>query len=284
MPPLRSPIEKAIWFIESHFGQQITLDDLAGVCGLSRFQTSRLFSGTPAQTMTGYLRGRRLTEAARALADGAPDILAVAIEAGYSSHEAFSRAFVRQFGIAPSDVRERGGLLGLALVEPMRVDSAATRPLTPPAVLRRDRLSIAGIGRRLPVDDFAGIPSLWQEFHAFDNAIPEQRDRTAYGVVSDMSASGESYRYLAGVEVPVGTEVREPLQVITVPARRWAMVTHREHITTITSTIQAIFTEALHAAGLVPGEDPDLLEVYRETFDPWSGLGGVELWVPLRDR
>jgi AraC family transcriptional regulator len=75
---MRSPVEKAIWFIESHFARDITLDEVAGVCGLSRFQMSRLFSHATGMTVTAYVRGRRLTEAVRALAKGAPDILAVA--------------------------------------------------------------------------------------------------------------------------------------------------------------------------------------------------------------
>lgn len=92
-----------------------------------------------------------------------------------------------------------------------------------------------------------------------------------------MSANGDSHVYLAGVEVAADTEVREPLRRITLPARIWATFTRRGHITTIMSTVHAIFAEALPAAGLVPSDDPDLLEVYPETFDPWSGLGGVEL-------
>lgn len=282
--PLRTPVEKAIWFIESHFSEEITLDDLAGVCGLSRFQTSRLFSSTPAQTMSAYLRGRRLTEAARALADGAPNILTVAIEAGYGSHEAFSRAFLQQFGTAPSGVRTRGDLAGLTLIEPMRENPAAPHRLGPPSVVRREQMVIAGISQRFPVQDFAGIPSLWQEFRAFDNVIPEQQGHAAFGVVSDMSVSGADYMYLAGAQVAVGANVHEPLQRITLPARRWAMFTHTGHVTTILGTIHAIFAQALPAAGLSPGEDPDLLEVYPETFDPWTGQGGVELWVPLVER
>ena len=80
---MQTPVEKAIWFIESHFSYDMTLDDLAQVCGLSRFQMSRLFSYATGKTVTAYVRGRRLTEAARVLADGAPDILAVALQAGY---------------------------------------------------------------------------------------------------------------------------------------------------------------------------------------------------------
>lgn len=279
---MRSPVEKAIWFIESHFAQEITLDDVARVCGLSRFQTSRLFSTTPAQTMTGYLRGRRLTEAARTLADGAPDILAVAVEAGYGSHEAFTRAFTQQFGLTPSEVRERGRLDGLILVEPMREDPEVTGRLPPPVVVRHAELHLAGIGRRFPVSDLAGIPSIWQELHTHDGAIPGRRGRTAYGVVSDMSAAGADYQYLAGVEVVPGTDVRKPLQRIVLPAQRWAVFQHRGHITTIAGTVRRIFARALPEAGLTPGDTPDLLEVYPESFDPWSGTGGLELWLPLR--
>ncbi|RYB88565.1 AraC family transcriptional regulator [Nocardioides glacieisoli] len=281
---LRSPVEKAIWFIESHFSEEITLDDVAGVCGLSRFQTSRLFTSTSGQTMSGYLRGRRLTEAARELAQGAPNILAVAIEAGYNSHEAFSRAFIQQFGDTPSQVRDRGGVDGLALVEPMREDPAVLHRLAPPTVRRREQLLVAGISRRFPVDDFAGIPSLWQDLRAFDDVIPGQLGSTRYGVINDMSAGGADYMYLGGVEVAAGTEVHHPLSRIALPAGRWATFTHAGHITTIASTIRAIFVEALPAAGLTPQDAPDLLEIYPETFDPRSGLGGVELSVPLRDR
>lgn len=281
MPAMRSPVEKAIWFIESHFAEEITLDDVAGVCGLSRFQTSRLFGTTSAQTMTGYLRGRRLTEAARALVDGAPDILAVAIEAGYGSHEAFTRAFTQQFGATPSQVRDHGRLDGLALVEPMREDPDVTGRLPPPAIVRHGELHLVGVGRRFPVDDLAGIPSVWQDLRAYDDAIPGRRGRTAYGVVGDMSAGADSYLYLAGVEVAPAADVRKPLRHIVLPAQHWAVFPHAGHITTIASTVQRIFAQALAEAGLTPGDTPDLLEVYPESFDPWTGTGGLQLWVPL---
>ena len=49
-----------------------------------------------------YMRGRRLSEAARVLANGGADILTVALDFGYGSHEAFTRAFRRsQFGVNP---------------------------------------------------------------------------------------------------------------------------------------------------------------------------------------
>jgi len=52
-----------------------------------------------------YVRVRRLSEAARALVGGAPEILTVALDSGNGSHEAFTRAFRDQFGVTPASVR-----------------------------------------------------------------------------------------------------------------------------------------------------------------------------------
>src|SRR5512138_542944 len=115
------PVSKALWYIESHFGRALDLDEIAQVGGVSRFRLSRLFGALVGRSVFDYVRGRRLTEAARSLSRGAPDILAVALEAGYSSHEAFTRAFRGQFGAAPQDVRAERRLDHLDLVEPLRM-------------------------------------------------------------------------------------------------------------------------------------------------------------------
>ena len=278
----RTPIEKALWFIESHFAREITLDEVASVCGLSRFQTSRLFSRATGSSITAYLRGRRLTQAAHALVEGAQDILAVALEAGYGSHEAFTRAFREQFGMTPAELRGRGDLDGLALVTPMREDPKLRISLPPPRTEKRGPLLIAGLGRRFAMTDFAGIPALWQEFRPHMGAIPRQKGRAAYGLVARTAADGDSYFYLAGVEVSDLSDLDDGFTGIRLPAQRWAIFTHRRHVTTIVSTIDAIFNDALPAAGLSPGDMPDLLECYGESFDPHTGYGGFEIWAPVR--
>jgi AraC family transcriptional regulator len=281
MAGMQTPVEKAIWFIESHFSHAITLDDLARVCGLSRFQVSRLFSCATGTTVTAYVRGRRLTEAARALADGAPDILAVALQAGYGSHEAFSRAFRDQFGLSPAELRARGHLAGLALVEPLREDPVVPVHLPPPRLVSPGPLLIAGIGRRFADDDFAGIPALWQAFHPYLGAIPGQKGQAAYGLVAGTAAAGGTYFYLAGVEVADLADLDSSFTGMRLPAQRWAVFPHEDHITTIASTIHAVFAQALPAAGLTAGDMPDLLERYDGRFNPRTGAGGLEIWVPV---
>jgi AraC family transcriptional regulator len=43
-----------------------------------------------------------------------------------------------------------------------------------------------------------------------------------------------------------------------------------------------VFVKALPAAGLAAGDMPDLLERYGESFNPWTGAGWFEIWVPVK--
>src|SRR5450755_2371349 len=102
-----NPAQKALWFIESHLGDALTLDEIAAIGGVSRFHMVRAFAAATGLSVMRYVRARRLTEAARALANGAPDILTLALDADYGSHEAFTRAFRGHFGVTPEAVRDR---------------------------------------------------------------------------------------------------------------------------------------------------------------------------------
>jgi AraC family transcriptional regulator len=105
-----SVIAEMLWVLESRSREQLSLEELSSVTGRSKSYLSRIFPLVTGHSVTGYLRARRLSEAARLLAEGAPDILSVALEAGYGSHEAFTRAFRDQFGVTPQAVRQRRSL------------------------------------------------------------------------------------------------------------------------------------------------------------------------------
>ena len=117
MRPAVNPASKALWHIETRFGDDLTLDDIAQAAGVSRFHLARVFEVRMGKSVMGYVRARRLSLAALALAAGAPDILAVALDAGYGSHEAFTRAFSAAFGRTPEAVREAGSVKTLDLQE-----------------------------------------------------------------------------------------------------------------------------------------------------------------------
>lgn len=79
--------------------------DLAARVHISRFHLSRVVAATVGEPPTRLRRRLLLERAAFRLLSGDGTILAVAIEAGYSSHEAFTRAFARSYGSAPGQWR-----------------------------------------------------------------------------------------------------------------------------------------------------------------------------------
>src|ERR1700726_3641258 len=127
-----NPAQRALWFIESHLGEELTLDEIADVAGISRFHMVRAFAAATGFSVMRYVRARRLSEAARALANGAPDILNVALDADYGSHEAFTRAFPDHFGLTPETVRSLKCIDDIKLQEPIQMDSSFIGNLAPP--------------------------------------------------------------------------------------------------------------------------------------------------------
>src|ERR1700676_1408909 len=159
-----SPAQKALWFIEGHLAEELTLDQIAAIGGISRFHMVRAFAAATGLSVMRYVRARRLSEAARALAGGAPDILALALDADYGSHEAFTRAFRDHFGVTPEAVRSSTRLDNLSLQEPLVMDSTVIDNLHAPRFLTGKPLLVAGLGERFSHDNGAGIPGLWQRF------------------------------------------------------------------------------------------------------------------------
>src|SRR5881275_1704378 len=143
-----NPAQKALWFIESHLADELNLDEIAGVAGISRFHMVRAFAAATGLSVMRYVRARRLSEAARALAGGAPDILTLALDADYGSHEAFTRAFRDHFGVTPEKVRGLACTDHLTLQEPIQMDSTCTDNLASPRFEISKPLLIAGIGER----------------------------------------------------------------------------------------------------------------------------------------
>jgi hypothetical protein len=111
-----------------------------------------------------HVRGRRLSDAAKALSNGATDILSVALDAGYGSHEAFTRAFRDQFGVTPETIRAQGHVKKIELVDPIKIDETLRIKLEPPRFVKGRRLLIAGLGERYTCETSAAIPSQWQRF------------------------------------------------------------------------------------------------------------------------
>ncbi len=271
------PVQRALWYVEGHLSDDITLEQVAKVAGLSRHHLVRAFGWATGRSVMRYVRARRLSEAARRLACGAPDILPVALEAGYGSHEAFTRAFREQFGVTPDEAR-RGA--AVALVEPIRLSEPLLPALDPPRIVTGPALLLAGVLARYTEENAAAIPNQWERFTPWFGHVPGQTPNVAYGVLVD--GDDGLHGYLTAAEVSALDDLPAELHTLRLPARRYAVWTWAGHVAEIRSVWRTIFSQSLPETGLVPAE-ASMFERYPETFDPATGRGGFEVWIPLQE-
>ncbi len=110
-------IQQAVDLVEADLSQDLTAGAAARTAGMSLRSFHRYFPALTGYKFGEYLRKRRLSAAAGELRAGQASILAVAIQSGYDSHEAFTRAFKSEFEVTPSEFRS--GDLPAARVRPI---------------------------------------------------------------------------------------------------------------------------------------------------------------------
>ncbi|MET1079585.1 MAG: AraC family transcriptional regulator [Pseudomonas sp.] len=273
------PVAKALWYIESRVEQELSLAQIADVCGLSRFALSRLFAAHAGCSVMRYARARRLSEAARLLAAGAPNILGLALDSGYASHEAFTRAFREHLGRTPEQVRAQASLDGVQLMEPIRMKPLESVALAAPRFEQGPALLIAGLSERFTFDTNEGIPTLWSRFARQIETLPGRLGWVTYGLCCNPGEDG-SFEYLAGVQVRRLEDLPAHFTRLKLPARRYAVFTHQGPVTTLHQTVHVLWNHWLPASGLRVADAPEF-ERYSEDFNPLAGTGVVDIWIPL---
>ena len=279
-----SAILKTIWFIESRFrDNELSLDVMAAHAGVSRSHLSRIFPIVTGRQLSTYLRGRRLTEAAKELANGAPDILNVALDAGYGSHEAFTRAFREQFGLTPDELRRRRSLDTLDLMEPISMDSPEKVTLAPPVIESRPALRVAGLNSHFTFKTMDTLPHLWQRFGPYLPELAFDGPPPAFGITGRMPEGIDSFDYMAAAPLPKGKDLPPGLTEMTLLAGTFARYRHEGHISKIRATCAAVFETGIPELGREAYTDWfSFIEYYGPDFEPSTGLGTVEIWVKLK--
>jgi AraC family transcriptional regulator len=159
-------------------------------------------------------------------------------------------------------------------------------PTTPtsspiPRFESRDAFLVFGLSEHYARGTNAGIPSQWSRFGPHIGQIDGQIPYVSYGVVYNADPAG-NFDYLCAVEVPRFPDHPAEFTRLTIPRARYAVFTHTDHISSIQATLTAIWDHGLAKAGVRPADGPTF-ERYDQSFDPGTGLGGLEIWVPIKE-
>ena len=106
-------------YINENINSAITLSDLAKSAGYSQWHSARIFKELTGKSPFEYLRALRLSKAALQLRDNPKKIIDVAFDFVFDSHEGFTRAFTKQFGVSPK--KYRGNPNPVQLFMPARI-------------------------------------------------------------------------------------------------------------------------------------------------------------------
>jgi AraC-like DNA-binding protein len=105
----RKAVQRMQEYIEAHLERPITMSELANVAHYSLFHAARIFKEITGRSPFEYVRMRRLSAAALRLMHTQTRVIDVAFDFVFDSHEGFTRAFARQFGVAPSRLTKAQG-------------------------------------------------------------------------------------------------------------------------------------------------------------------------------
>jgi len=151
--------------------------------------------------------------------------------------------------------------------------------LDPPRFELAGERVVAGLNATYTFEQRKEIPTQWERFARQLGHQPTDVGQVSYGVCWNYKP-GVGFDYLTGVKVIDPGSLPKNFVQITLPAARYAVFTHRGMITSISDTIDAIWTKWLPNSGHEAAEAP-CFERYSEQFNPQTGMGGVEIWIPL---
>ncbi len=93
-------------YIESNIDRSLSLEELAEVACFSPYHFHRIFRSWVGESLCNYQRRLRVEQAAAELCYGEKKIFDIAFDAGFSSPEAFNRAFKKRFDLSPQQFRD----------------------------------------------------------------------------------------------------------------------------------------------------------------------------------
>lgn len=280
----------ALSYIEEHLEDEIEVSLAAQRALCSEYHFTRMFSFLAGIPLSEYIRRRRLTLAAFKLQGSQQRIIDIALEAGYSSPDAFTRAFQQVHGVTPSEARSAGTPLKafprMSFQLTIRGGSEMNYRME-----EKEAFSIVGLKKRVPIQ-FSGvnpeIAAMWQslnmemitELKGLSNTVPAGMISASVNFSEGrMEERGELDHYIG-----VATTLESPVSYakLEVPASTWAVF---EAVGPFPDTLQniwgRIYSEWFPSSNYEQVEGPEIL--WNESKDTTSPMYRSEIWIPVQE-
>lgn len=277
-------------FIQKHLDEELSLEQYARVAHFSPYHFHRVFRGMVGESLQEHIRRLRLERAATWLKRTDKSVLEIALESGYETHEAFTRAFRALCGTSPSHFRREKGVCPVPNVG--NVHYREDGPLTDLQLPIGDGLMEVRIERIEPlhvafvrhVGPYDQVGDAWEKL-CMRLGIEGRLGPGAkfIGVCYDDPevTAPEKIRYDACVTVDGDFAPQDDVGVQTLSGGEYAVTTHIGSYNTLGQTYAQLLGQWLPRSGRELRSEPSL-EFYLndpESTDPEDLL--TDIYAPL---
>ncbi|WED41984.1 AraC family transcriptional regulator [Legionella cardiaca] len=276
-------LEKVISFIGKHLDEKLTLNQLSEVACFSKYHFHRLFTAYTGLSLQQYIRWLRLKRAAHQLIIYKDKtIIEIAIDAGFESHESFTRAFKQTCNLSPSEFRSH---------------SSWSVWEKPPYYLARTEEKLMSVvikniaARRLAVLEHRGAPERlgesvnkligWAKSQVV-NLKPKAGEAFGFAYDDPKTTAAEDFRFDLAITVPEKLKLESDIIEKYLPSGRYAVVMHRGSRDTISDTIYRLYREWLPASGEELGDLPCIFCYYNFDHEVAETELLTECWLLLK--
>lgn len=276
-------ITRVLVYLQQHLDEPLRLDALADLAGYSPCHFHRIFTGMVGETVADHVRRVRLERAAHALRDPTLTVLRVALDAGYTDHSAFVRAFRGRFACSPSQWRRQ--LRSLPTLDPHTRTDLFNQPSRIIAMDIQIRyLSPLRIAFVRHIGPYQECQPAWERLVAWAGPRGLLHERTVcLGVGHDDPAVTDParLRYDAGIVIDDRVRVDEGISVQELPGGDHAVAVHRGPYDLLPTVYAQLMGQWLPDQGRALGRGSPY-EIYRnnpKTTKPADLI--TEICVPL---
>ena len=283
----REIILKSVQFIEKNLKQEITVLDVAQEVCYSLYHFIRLFQSITGFSPKSYIQQRRLSEAVNDLIHSNKKIVDIAFEYQFGSHEAFTRAFRRQFNINPNEVRNGYPLTTFPLLYPLTEEFISRKEVVKnesPEIVELPEILLAGITVFVKDDgDGSMVTQSWGHFLNDYQQIKSRIMPERFYQVQYWSANRElgGLFFFIGVEVK-GVENIPPQFVLKViPRSRYLHFIHIGFSNKVGYTYKYIYNHYLPNTEYTLTQ-PFNFEFYGERYKgPYNEESESDIYIPV---